>query len=753
MPTAQAVSPFWSIFRSLANIRSTQVTKKMQLRRPQRLYRTVTCQAVLAAAALIATVHAQTLTTLVTFNVNNGELPSGLKQISNGNFYGTTSEGGANGDGEVFQMTLLGTLTILHSFDVTDGADPGGLTPSSGNYFGTTAAGGADNDGEVYEMTPTGTVTVLHSFDVTDGTQPGGLKQGSDGNFYGTTAAGGGFGDGEVFKMPPTGTLTLLHSFDSSDGSHPSGGLTQGTDGNYYGTTSSYGPGGYGTVFKITPTGTFTNLYGFGLTEQQPSGLLQSTIDGNFYGVTVEGGTNGDGSVYKITPSGTVTVIHSFNVTDGAFPAALILGTDGNFYGTTKDGGANGDGEVFKLTPSGNVTVLHSFDVTDGEAPVTLVQGFDGNFYGTTGGPCGPKGCGPPTDGSIYKLTVTHTLPGPTGITTLAGNGTQGYSGDGGLATSAKLSAPEGVAVDSSSNIYIADLGNNRIRKVTASTGIITTVAGNGAAGYSGDGGLATQAELNTPEGVWVDASGNIYIADHTNCRIRKVTVSTGKISTVAGNGTCAYSGDGGQATSAEISYPEDVTVDASGNIYIADSGNSRIRKVTVSTGIITTVAGDGTGGYAGDGGRATSAELNDPIGVGLDTAGNIYIGDFLNNRIRKVTVSTGVITTVAGDGTAGYSGDGGLATSAELHFPGGVEVDPAGNLYIADYGNSRIRKVSALNGDISTIAGNGTAGFAGDGGAAVSAEINIPPALALDAVGNIYIADRGNNRIRVVGY
>jgi uncharacterized repeat protein (TIGR03803 family) len=704
-------------------------------------------------AFLIAVAHAQTLTTLVTFDVNNGELPSGLKQVSSGNFYGTTSEGGANGDGEVFEMTLSGGLTILHSFDVSDGADPGGLTPSSGNYYGTTAAGGADDDGEVYEMTPTGTVTVLHSFDVTDGTQPGGLKLGSDGNFYGTTAAGGADGDGEVFKMTPTGTLTVLHSFDSSDGSHPSGGLTQGTDGNYYGTTSSYGPGGYGTVFKITSTGTFTTLYGFGLTEQQPSGLLQSTIDGNFYGVTVEGGANGDGSVYKITPSGIVTVIHSFDVTDGAFPAGLILGTDGNFYGTTKNGGANGDGEVFKMTSAGAITLLHSFDVTDGEAPVTLVQGFDGNFYGTTGGPCGPKGCGPPTDGTIYKLTVTHTLPGPNGIATVAGDGTQGYSGDGGPAISAELQSPY-VFLDSAGNMYITsdNLGDCRVRKVTASTGIISTVAGNGTCGFSGDGGPATSAEME-PIGVAVDAAGDIFIVDDGNARIRKVTASTGIISTVAGNGTQGYSGDGGPATSAELNRPFGAAVDGAGNLYIADEFNNRIRKVTASTGIISTVAGDGTEGFSGDGGSATSAELAFPVSVALDSVGDIYLVDGLNERVRKVTASTGDISTVAGNGTAGYSGDGGPATSAELNAPTSLALDSAGDIYIADYSNYRIRKVTALTGIISTAAGDGTFGFSGDGGAATSAEIRTPCNVATDVIGNIYIGDCANERVRVVGY
>ncbi len=324
------------------------------------------------------------------------------------------------------------------------------------------------------------------------------------------------------------------------------------------------------------------------------------------------------------------------------------------------------------------------------------------------------------------RANAQITLPGQGLINTIAGNGNAGYSGDNGAAVNAELQYPGGVAVDSNGNVYIDDYYNSRIRKITASTGVITTVAGNGTAGYSGDGGAATSAELNYPTAVAVDAYGNIYIADNSNERVRKVTVSTGIITTIAGNGNLGYSGDGGAATSAELDLPLSVAVDSSGNIYIADFGN-RVRKVTVSSGIITTVAGDGTAGYSGDGGAATSAELNYPSGVAVDSSGNIYIGDTSNERIRKVTVSTGVITTVAGNGTLGYSGDGGAATSAELGYPWGVAVDSSGNIYIGDSNNNRVRKVTVSTGIISTIAGNGTGGYTGDGGTATNAELNGP--------------------------
>jgi sugar lactone lactonase YvrE len=331
-------------------------------------------------------------------------------------------------------------------------------------------------------------------------------------------------------------------------------------------------------------------------------------------------------------------------------------------------------------------------------------------------------------------------------IGTVAGDGTGGYSGDGGPATQAELADPSGVAVDASGNLFIADTYNARIREV-GTNGIISTVAGNGTEGYSGNGGQATNAELARPAGVAVDASGNLFIADWENQRVRKVGTN-GIITTVAGNGTAAYSGDGGPATSAELNGPWGVAVDASGNLFIADYGNERIRKVGTN-GIITTVAGNGTQGYSGDGGPATHAELSLPSGVAVDGSGNLFIADFYNSRIRKVGTN-GIISTVAGNGTAGYSGDGGAATRAELDFPLGVTVDASGNLFIADSSNSRIRKMGT-NGIITTVAGNGTMGYSGDGGAATRAELSGPIGVAVDASGDLFIGDQYNMRIRKV--
>ena len=328
-------------------------------------------------------------------------------------------------------------------------------------------------------------------------------------------------------------------------------------------------------------------------------------------------------------------------------------------------------------------------------------------------------------------------------ITTVAGNGTQSFSGDNGSATSAQLYNPHGVAAGPDGSLYIADSSNNRIRKVA--NGAITTVVGNGTAGFSGDNGPAASAQLSDPEGVAVDSAGNLYIADTGDNRIRKVT--NGVIVTVAGTGWCGFTlGDNGPAASAQLCSPKGVAVDSAGNLYIADTFDQLIRKV--SNGVITTVAGTGTHGpSSGDNSPATSASLFSPTGVAVDSAGNLYIADTGNSRVRKV--SNGIITTVAGTGGYGFSGDNGLAASAQLFNPEGVAVDAAGNLYIADTLDNRIRRVS--NGVITTVAGNGTYGFSGDNGPATSSQLSHPTGVAVDSAGNVYAADRDNNRIRIL--
>lgn len=335
-------------------------------------------------------------------------------------------------------------------------------------------------------------------------------------------------------------------------------------------------------------------------------------------------------------------------------------------------------------------------------------------------------------------------------ISTIAGTGTAGYNGDGIVATSAELDKPAGVCIDASGNIYIADFWFHRVRKVDAVTGNISTIAGTGTAGYNGDGIAATSAQLDKPRKVCVDASGNVYIADSYNHRIRKIDASTGIISTVAGNGTSGYNNDGIAADSAELYFPGGVFVDASGNIYIADVYNHRVRKVDASTGKISTIAGNGTAGYSGDGAAGTAAELNYPWGLCADNSGNVYIADEFNNRIREVDASTGNINTFAGTGTAGYNGDGIMATTAQLNTPSDVFADAYGRVFISDASN-RIRVVDLSTSMISTIAGNGTAGYNGDGIAATSAELSGPGGIFVNASGNLFIADVSNQRVREV--
>jgi sugar lactone lactonase YvrE len=299
--------------------------------------------------------------------------------------------------------------------------------------------------------------------------------------------------------------------------------------------------------------------------------------------------------------------------------------------------------------------------------------------------------------------------------------------------------------------VYIADYSNNVIRKITAADGKITTIAGTGTAGYTGDGGLATSATLSSPSDVTVDGSGNVYIVEAENQVIRKITASDGKINTIAGTGTAGYTGDGGLATAATLNYPYSVSLDAAGNLYIADAGNYVIRKITALDGKISTIAGTGgSSGDSGDGGLATSAKFIGVQDAVVDSAGNVYVSDYNAHRIRKITASDGKISTIAGTGAAGFSGDEGPADAAQINYPGYIDLDAAGNLYIAEYGNNRVRKVASGTGIITTIAGTGTRAYTGDGGPALSADIGGP--WGLDVRGStLYISDYNSHAIRTV--
>ena len=331
-------------------------------------------------------------------------------------------------------------------------------------------------------------------------------------------------------------------------------------------------------------------------------------------------------------------------------------------------------------------------------------------------------------------------------ISTFAGNGATGLAGDDGPATAAVFDRPIYVYVDGAGLVYVADENNNRIRKIDAA-GIITTLAGNGRRGFAGDGGPAAAAALNAPTGICGDPAGNLYINDVGNQRIRRVDRG-GTITTFAGNGSPSSSGDGGSASAASIFLPIRCAVNSAGDLFVAEQGAHRIRRITAG-GVISTLAGTGVRGFSGDGGPAAAAVLDNPTALAIDYAGNIFFSDQVNHRIRRITPA-GIISTVAGNGTPGFAGDGGPATASSFNFPGGLATDQSGAIYVADSPNHRIRRITP-DGLVNSVAGNGTSAFNGDGRQALSASLNAPFGVAVDAGGALYIADSANQRIRRV--
>lgn len=641
------------------------------------------------------------------------------------------------------------------------------------------------------------------------------------------------YGNTRVFKMDPNGVLTVV----AGNGAYGSGCY-------YYAPTGDGGPatgaalsGPFGLavdaagnlfiadqclmqVRKVTPAGIISNVAGNGAYGYSGDGgpAVNATL-GSPSGIALDSSGNlfiadpSDYVVRKVTPDGIITTVAGNGISgysgDGGLAVNATLGFP--FSVAVDAAGALfiadfGNQAVRKVSPAGIISTIAG----------NGTQGYSGDGGLATSAALGcPFGVTLDSVGNLFLAdSCDHVIRKitPAGIiSTVAGTFTQieyagGYSGDGGPATSAQLNYPAAVAVDVAGNLFIADAHNHRLRKVNP-TGIINTVVGNGQYSFSGDGGPAISATLNDPGGLAIDVAGNLFIADTRNNRIRKVTPA-GIISTIAGGGTeqsnssSTYPGEGGPATSATLLNPLSVAVDGAGNLFIADSFANAIRKVTPA-GIITTVitlntsnlggvpfhvvvdaagdlfiadtfdtvirkltpsgylsifAGNGTAGYSGDGGPATSAALSYPTGLALDTLGNLFIGDSDNNVVRKVNPA-GIITTVAGNGMAGYSGDGGLATNATLYHPRGVAVDAVGNIFISDR-NSAIRKVTPA-GIISTVAGNGTGGYSGDGGLAIDAVLNVLPDpsgqpnneadVAVDAGGNLFIADTNNKRVREV--
>ena len=454
-----------------------------------------------------------------------------------------------------------------------------------------------------------------------------------------------------------------------------------------------------------------------------------------------------DGNVATVAGSGNEIYAGDNNPATGAglgLPPDVAVDRFGNLYI------ADFGGSRIRLVTNGVISTIAGS--SSGAPPVDGQEATNLRFSGPTGVAVDSTGTFYFAEGSIgsgsglakpvarvWRVTTDGILA------TLAGTGDLDFGGDGGPATVAQLNTPTAVALDLQSNLYIADSQNHRIRRIDPA-GKISTYVGNGVPGFAVDFGPPAGAELNTPEGVAVDSAGDVFIVDTLNSRVRQLSPG-GNIFTYAGNGNSSYFGDGGPAYRAAINHPIGVAVDAAVNVYIADTLDNAVRKV--NNGTITTLAGFGTPGFSGDGGPATAAKLQSPSAVAVDAAGDVFVADTGNHRVRKID-PLGVITTVAGNGDTTFGGDGGQATAASLSGPRGVAVDGAGNLYIADTGHNRIRKVTP-GGIISTIAGNGTCCYSGDGGSAGTAQLNAPWGLWLDARGTLYIADSGNNAVRML--
>jgi sugar lactone lactonase YvrE len=599
-------------------------------------------------------------------------------------------------------------------------------------------------------------------------TQPQRVAVDGSGNVYFTSSNG-------LFKMWGNGTLTLVAGTGRMGYAGDGGPAVKAQLNNPQGVAIDFkgniyvADTGNNAVRIITPDGNINLFAGYVAAGPPTAGYNGDGGPANGaqlqlpVGIAVDGAGNlyiadsANNAIRKVTTDGSISTIAGLGPTAPGFSGDGAAASTANLWGpldVAVDSSSNiyiadtNNANVRKITTDGNINTIAGSTAIVSNV-LTIAFGYAGDGGGATLAKlAGPAGVAVDSSGNLYIATYADNrirkVDSKNNISTFAGNSGYGFAGDGGPATSAQLSAPRGIAVDSGGNLYLADRWNNRIRKIAG--GNLTTIAGNGLGSFGGDGGSPANAQLSAPDGVATDKAGNVYISDLLNNRVRMVSPA-GVISTIAGNGLSGFSGDGGAATSAQLSQPAGLAVDAAGNLYIADSNNGAIRKVTPG-GIISTVAGTGgTFGFSGDGGAATSAKMMAPFAVTLDSQGNLYIADYYG-WIRKVTASTGVISTLAGNGTIGYSGDGGAATSAQFYNPLGVAVDSSGNVYVADSNNGAVRMIQ--NGIITTIAGNGTLSYAGDGAPASFAQFSQITSVAVDAQGNVYVADTGNNAIRL---
>jgi hypothetical protein len=671
------------------------------------------------------TTNPTALTGLVNPVQTNGDYYLAEFDLSNATLLESTYLGGTNDNGFSAPVSVDASGNVIVAGQTTSSNFPT-VNASGPNY------GGGNSDGFVMSISP-GTPTFTYYAGTSDS---------------GTPLSG---------APSEVGTYTVVATFTSSDPNY--------TNAQSAPVTFTISPS---TPFPATPR--VAAIDGSGAYDGQPfaatgiaTGLGGAGVSGSFTFTYYVGSTaSGTGSTVAPTNSGTYTVVAAFTSSDPDYsdaqsqPATFTISA----ATTATTVSASASTETYGQTETLTASVTSAAGGTPNAGTVTFMDGATtlgtapvNNGIATLATTTIPAGLNILTatySGDGQNFTGSSSVLGPSSvIETVAGTGTDGYTGDGGPANLAELYNPNGIAVDAAGDLFIADTQNNVVREVHAATGLITTVAGTGTAGYNGEGIPATSAELDSPVAVAVDAKGDLFIADGE--RIREVNAATGLISTVAGTGTAGYNGDGIPATSAELYNPSSIAVDAAGDLFIADYINQRVREVNAATGLISTVAGTGTAGYNGDGIRATSAQLNFPYGIALDAAGDLFIADFSNNSIREVNATTGLISSVVGTGTAGYNGDGIAATSAELNGPMGVSVNAAGDLFIADSDNQRIREVTA--GVISTVAGTGVPGYNGDGIPAGSADFGdeLASGVALDAAGNLFINDQGNDRVREV--
>ncbi len=830
-----------------------------------------------------------TIANICANGTNNGMYPEdGMIQANDGNFYLTTSSGGYSINGTVLKMTMQGTTTAVFGFyNYLTGDQPTASVVQGidGNLYGVTTVGGTASDGIVFKVTLQGSLTVLHNFKdgsvTNDGTGPTTqLIQASDGNFYGTTSSGGSASYGVVYKIASTGTMTILHSFGdgsvTNDGKNPQSALLQASDGNFYGTTNAGGSAGLGAIFKMTPQGQVTILHNFGDGSvsgdgQNPQAPLIQTTDGNLYGTTKAGGTAGFGAIYRTTTQGTVSVVHNFGddttIDDGKTTYSPIYqGIDGNLYGVTYAGGSAGGGVAFKLvlatatptppaftnlpltaTTSTNTSYSFTYTMTgfpapvfslaSGELPPGLMLSSGGIISGTptaagtyTGTVSANNGVGtpatqsfsitvsqppavtdgPPPSGTMgvsYSFIYTASgSPAPTfsvtsgalppGLSLSATGSLTGIPTTSGTYTGA-VTANNGVGTAATQNFSIAiapltvpaptpeppiTLGaSNTVSWSSTASAVQYEVQASTSPNFASviDSGWITGTNYtftnltlgttyyfrvraqssSTPDGSWAQATetafdsdtltnvvaqaGNLFIADSSNDTIRQLT-SANAVSTFAGTAGSAGSTDG-QGTAARFYSTAGGAFDAAGNLYITDYLNDTIRKITPN-GTTSTFAGL-AGSPGSTDGKGSAARFDNPFGLAFDWNGNLYVADRNGATIRRITPD-GTVSTFAGlAGTTGSTD--GTGSSARFNWPAFPAVDRSGNVYVADQSNSTIRKITPA-GVVTTFAG--TAGrFGSSDGTGSAAIFNNPTSIAVDAGGNLYVTDNGNSTIRKI--